>query len=84
MTKRKQHLQQPGELLCMKKFLLVLINAGATFQREMDIAFVGEKDRFIVIYLDNMTIFSKDDEDHIKKLREVWFFLESHEISLCH
>jgi hypothetical protein len=49
-----------------------LINVGATFQREMDIAFVGEKDKFIVIYLDDMTIFSKSDEDHIKHLRQTF------------
>ena len=35
-----------------------LMNAGATFQRAMDIAFVGEKDKFVVIYLDDITIFS--------------------------
>jgi hypothetical protein len=49
-----------------------LINAGATFQRAMDIDFVGEKDKFIVIYLDDMTIFSKYDEDHIKHLRQTF------------
>ena len=36
-----------------------LMNAGATFQRAMDIAFVGEKDKFVVIYLDDITVFSK-------------------------
>ena len=34
-----------------------LINAGATFQREMDINFVGEQDKFLVVYLDDITIF---------------------------
>jgi hypothetical protein len=34
-----------------------LMNAGATFQRAMDIAFVGERDKFIVIYLDDLTVF---------------------------
>jgi hypothetical protein len=51
------------------KMSFCLINTGVTFQREMDIAFVGKKDRFIVIYLDDMTIFSNIDEDHIKNLR---------------
>ena len=27
-----------------------LMNAGETFQRAMDIAFVGERDNFVVIY----------------------------------
>jgi len=29
-----------------------LINAGANFQRAMDIDFVGERDKFIIIYVD--------------------------------
>jgi hypothetical protein len=49
-----------------------LINAGENFQRAMDIAFVGERDKFIVIYLDDMTVFSKTDEDHIKHLRKTF------------
>ena len=43
-----------------------LMNARDTFQRAMDIAFTGEKDKFVVIYLDDITIFSKSDEEHIK------------------
>ena len=38
-----------------------LINAGATFQRALDIAFIGEQDQFVVVYLDDITVFSKDD-----------------------
>jgi len=47
-----------------------LINAGVNIKRAMDIDFVGERDKFIVIYLDDMTIFSKTYEDHIKYLRK--------------
>ena len=35
-----------------------LMNAWATFQRAMDIAFVGEKDKFVLIYLDDIIVFS--------------------------
>jgi hypothetical protein len=35
-----------------------LINVGDTFQRAMDITFVGDKDKFIVICMDDMTVFS--------------------------
>ena len=48
-----------------------LINAGATFQREMDLAFVGNI-KFIVIYLDDLTLFSDSDEKHLKHLRKVF------------
>ena len=46
-----------------------LINAGATFQRALDIAFAGERDKFVVIYLDDITAFSKSDEDHLQQLK---------------
>ena len=36
-----------------------LMNAGATFQREMDIAFAKEKDKVVVVYLDDITAFSR-------------------------
>jgi hypothetical protein len=38
------------------------MNARATFQRAMDIAFIGEKDRFVVIYLDDIIVFLASDE----------------------
>ena len=34
-----------------------LMNARATFQRAMDIAFSEEKDKFVVIYLDDITVY---------------------------
>jgi hypothetical protein len=49
-----------------------LMNAGATFQRAMDIAFVGKRDKFVVIYLDDLTMFSKSDEDHIIHLKQTF------------
>ena len=45
------------------------MNAWETFQREMDIAFVGENDKFIVVYLDDITIFSQSDADHLSYLK---------------
>lgn len=46
-----------------------LINVGATFQRAMDITFMGEQDKFVVVYLDDITVFSKIDEEHIEHLK---------------
>jgi hypothetical protein len=48
------------------------MNASATFQRAMDIAFVGEKDKFVVIYLDDLTIFSNSDTKHLVHLRQTF------------
>ena len=39
-----------------------LKNAGATFQRAMDITFAKEIHDFLVIYLDDLTIFSKSHQ----------------------
>jgi hypothetical protein len=37
-----------------------LINAGETFQRAMEIAFRGLIGDCVVVYLDDVTVFSKD------------------------
>ena len=66
-----------------------LMNAGATFQRAMDIAFVGENGKCVVIYQDDITVFSKPDEDHLKHLRQIFiklkvlFIIKPKEVSLC-
>ena len=49
-----------------------LMNVGATFQRAMDISFSKEKDKFVVIYLDDITVYSKTDEKHLQHLERVF------------
>jgi len=49
-----------------------LINAGATFQRAMDIAFRGLINHSVVVYLDDVTVYSKCQHDHINHLRKVF------------
>ena len=49
-----------------------LINEGATFQWAMDIAFSEERDRFVVIYLDDITVFSESDKKHYQHLERVF------------
>eukprot|EP00253_Pinus_taeda_P003432 PITA_03432 len=49
-----------------------LMNVGATFQRAMDIAFVGEKDKFVLIYLDDITIYSSSHQSHLEHLKKVF------------
>jgi hypothetical protein len=49
-----------------------LMNTEATFQRAMDIAFIGEREKFVVIYLDDMTVFSKYNKEHCQHLRKVF------------
>jgi hypothetical protein len=59
-----------------------LMNAGATFQRAMDIAFIGEKDEFVVIYLDDITVFSKTDIEHRCHLKRVFLKCRKFGLSL--
>ena len=44
------------------------MNAGAMFQWNMDITFTDEKDKILVIYLDDITVLSKYDEEHVAHL----------------
>jgi hypothetical protein len=46
-----------------------LMNVGGPFQRAMDITFVDERDKFVVIYLDDLTFFSNTDVEHLMHLR---------------
>jgi len=46
-----------------------LMNAGATFQRAMDIVFAKEIHDFLVIYLDDIIVFSKSGNRHLDHLR---------------
>ena len=59
-----------------------LMNAGATFQRAMDIAFVGETKKFVVIYLDDIIVFSQSDEEHMKHLKQTFLKCRKYGLSL--
>ena len=59
-----------------------LMNDGATFQRAMDLAFVGLKDKFVLIYLDDLTIYPHSHHDHLQHLRKVFLKYRKYGISL--
>ena len=59
-----------------------LMNAGATFQRAMDIAFAKEIHEFLVIYLDDISVFSKLDNDHLDHLRQFFIKCRKYGVSL--
>jgi hypothetical protein len=64
------------------KIPFVLMNVGAAFQRAMEIVFIGEKDKFVVIYLDDITMFSKFDQEHCQHLRKVFLKCRKYGMSL--
>ena len=49
-----------------------LMNARASFQRVMDIAFAKEKDKFVVVYMDEIIVYSRSNREHLKHL-EIFF-----------
>jgi hypothetical protein len=59
-----------------------LMNAGATFQQYMDIEFSGEKDKFFVIYLDDITMYCHSDKEHCDHLRKVFLKCRKYGLSL--
>ena len=59
-----------------------LINVGATFQRAMDITFKVLLNRSIVVYLDDIMVYSKIREEHIPHLKVIFERCRWYEIYL--
>ena len=58
------------------------INTGATFQRGMDIYFQGLIGHSAIVYLDDITIFSKKREEHAFHLKQIFERCRKYGISL--
>ena len=59
-----------------------LMNAGDTFQRTMDYAFIYILQKILEIYEDDLTVYSKRRKDHVKHLRQVFERCRRYGISL--
>ena len=59
-----------------------LMNVGATFQRTMDISFAEEKEKFIVVYMDDISVYSRSDKEHIRQLDKIFLKCKKHGISI--
>ena len=59
-----------------------LCNAPATFQRFMDATLAGLKWKNLVVYMDDIIIFSSTFEEHLKDLEEVFIRLAKANITL--
>jgi hypothetical protein len=80
--KEKTSFTTPWGTFMYDKIPFGIMNAGATFQRAMDVAFVGEKDKIVAIYLDGITIFSKSDDEHLQHLKKIFQKCRRYGISL--
>ena len=59
-----------------------LKNAGATFQKAMEVAFKRLIDKFVLVYLDDITVYSKNVKDHLDHLRQVFLRCREFGVSL--
>jgi hypothetical protein len=59
-----------------------LMNGASTFQSAMNIEFSEEKENFIVIYLDDITVYSDSDEKHLGHMKNVFQKCRKFNISL--
>ena len=66
---KKTTFTAPWETFMYANMPFGLMNVGAIFQRDMNIAFVGEKDKFLVIYLNDIKVFSKYHDENLEHLQ---------------
>ena len=57
-----------------------LTNAPATFSRLMNYIFMDYLDKFAVVYLDDILVFSKNEEEHVEHLRLILERLREHQL----
>jgi hypothetical protein len=57
-----------------------LTNAPAYFMYLMNSVFMSELDKFIIVFIDDILIYSENEEDHAKHLRIVLTRLKDHQM----
>jgi hypothetical protein len=70
--REKMTFRTPWGMFMYSKMPFSLMNAGATFQRAMDVAFADEREKFIVIYLDDITVYSTSNKQHLEHLKRIF------------
>jgi len=70
--REKKMFTTPWGTFMYAKFPFGLMNGGDTFQQAMDVTFIGERDKFVIIYLYDITVFYKYDKEHCQHLRKVF------------
>jgi hypothetical protein len=78
----KTTFRTPWGTYAYQKMPFGLINTGATFQRAMDITFRGLINQSVIVYLYDVTVFSKNKTDHLSHLRAILQRCCKYDISL--
>lgn len=61
-----------------------LKNAGATYQRAMNVIFKEYPCIIVECYVDDLPIKSKSKEDHLQDLRMVFNLMRNHQLKMNH
>ena len=69
-------------LFCYKVIPYGLKNAGATYQRLMNKMFTQQIGRNVQVYIDDMLVKSRREEDHLEDLRETFNTLRSYNMKI--
>ena len=69
-------------LFCYRVMPFGLKNAGATYQRLMNRMFASQIRRNVQVYVDDMLVKSRREEDHLEDLRETFDTLRSYNMKL--
>jgi hypothetical protein len=57
-----------------------LTNAPAYFMYLMNLVFMPELDKFVVVFIDDILVYSKNEEEHVKHLHTVLQLLRKHQL----
>ena len=69
-------------LFCYKVMLFSLKNASTTYQRLINKMFAQQIERNVQVYVDDMLVKSRREEDHLEHLRETFKILRSYNMKL--
>ena len=72
----------PGNFYEFTVMSFGLTNAPATFQRLMDHVLAPVLGKFVIVFLDDICIFSGNADEHLDHLRQVFFILSKNDLRL--
>ena len=82
MIRRKTSFVTSQGLFCYRVMPFELKNAGTTYQRLMNRMFAPQIGRNVQVYVDDMLVKSRREEDHLEDLRVTFDTLRSYNMKL--